>query len=88
MVIDLFLLSLAMEAILITPMTAIVWVFFLIYENNMWTVHFKPNNDSQPWSTLDSYYSSVSAILRATWVSDKYFMVKVTDPEGSVIWAN
>ena len=54
----------------------------------MWTVHFKHNNDSQPWSTLDSYYSSVSAIVRATGVSGKYFMVKVTDPDGSLIWAN
>ena len=54
----------------------------------MWTVHFKPNNDSQPWSTVDSYNNRISSILRASWVSGKYFMVKVTDPDGSVIWSN
>ena len=54
----------------------------------MWTVHFRPNSDSQPWSIPDSCYSSVSAIVRATEVLGEYFMVKVTDPDGSVIWAN
>jgi len=54
----------------------------------MWTVHFKTDNDSQSWSTLDSYYSSGSAIARASSVSGEYFMVKVTDPDGSVIWNN
>lgn len=54
----------------------------------MWKVYFKANNDSQSWTILDSYYSSVGAITRATVVSNKYFMVKVTDPDGSVIWTN
>ena len=54
----------------------------------MWTVKYKSNNESQPWSTLDDYYSSVSAITRATWASCKYCMVIVTDPDGSVIWSN
>lgn len=54
----------------------------------MWTVYFKANNDSQSWTILDSYYSSVAAITRATGVSGKYIMVKVTDSDGSVIWTN
>ena len=54
----------------------------------MWTVHFKPDNYYQPWSILDSYYSSASAVARASSVTGEYFMVKVTDPDGSVIWTN
>ncbi len=54
----------------------------------MWTVKYKTNNDYQPWSTLNNYYSSVSAITRATWASGEYFIVIVTDPDGSVIWSN
>ena len=54
----------------------------------MWAVKYKSDNESQPWSTLDTYYSSVGAITRATWVSVEYFMVMVTDPDGSVIWSN
>ena len=54
----------------------------------MWTVKYKLNNESQPWSTLDNYYSSVTAITRANWASGEYFIVIVTDPDGSVIWSN
>ncbi len=54
----------------------------------MWTLQYKPNKDSQPWSTLDSYDNRLSAIVRASWVSREYFMVKVIDPDGTVIWSN
>lgn len=54
----------------------------------MWTVEYKPDNDSQPWMTLDSYDNKASAILHASRVSGDYYMVKVTDPDGSVIWSN
>lgn len=54
----------------------------------MWIVKYKPDNESQPWSTLDNYYSSEGAIVRAICASIEYFMVIVTDPEGSVIWSN
>lgn len=54
----------------------------------MWTAYFKASNNAQPWTALDSYYSSVGAITRAIGVSNKYFMIKVTDPDGSVIWTN
>jgi hypothetical protein len=56
--------------------------------NYMWTLQYKPNKDSQPWSTLDSYDNRLSAIVRASWVSREYFMVKVIDPDGTVIWSN
>jgi hypothetical protein len=54
----------------------------------MWIVQYKPNNDSQPWSNLGSYDNKVSAILHASRVSGKYFMVKVEDQDSSVIWSN
>lgn len=54
----------------------------------MWTVEYKPDNDSQPWTTMDSYDNKASAILNASRVSGDYYMVKVTDPDGSVIWSN
>ena len=57
-------------------------------DNNMWIVQYKPNNDSQPWSTLDSYDNKASAFIRASWATCEYFMIKVTDPGGSVVWSN
>ena len=54
----------------------------------MWTVKYKPNNGSQKWYTLNNYYSSVSAITRASWASGEYFIVIVTNPGGSVIWSS
>jgi hypothetical protein len=57
-------------------------------DNTMWIVQYKPNNDSQPWSSLGSYDNKVRAILHASRVSGKYFMVKVEDQDSSVIWSN
>ncbi len=54
----------------------------------MWIVEYKPNNDSQLWMFLESYDNKASAILHASRVSEEYYMVKVTDPDGSVIWSN
>ena len=54
----------------------------------MWIVQHKPKNDSQPWSHLDSYDNKASALIYASQASSEYFMVKVTDPDGSVIWSN
>lgn len=54
----------------------------------MWIVQYKPNNDSQPWSTLDSFDNRAGAFIRASWVSGDYFMVKVIGTDGSVIWKN
>lgn len=54
----------------------------------MWIVHYIPNNDSQPWSTMGSYDNKAIAIINASRVLGEYFMIKVTDPDGSVIWSN
>ncbi len=52
----------------------------------MWIVQYKPNNDSQPWHTLEAYDNKPHAIMHASRVSDQYFLVKVIDPEGYIIW--
>jgi hypothetical protein len=54
----------------------------------MWVVHYRPDKVSQPWSILDSYDKKVSAIIKAYQVSATYFMIKVTDPGGRIIWSN
>jgi len=55
---------------------------------NMWSVKYKPNNDSQPWSTLDTYDSRAWALIHAARISGDCFMVEVVGPEGNVIWSN
>lgn len=55
---------------------------------SLWEVHYRPNNVSQPWSILDTYDKKVNAIIKAYQVSGNYFMVKVTAPDGSIIWSN
>lgn len=54
----------------------------------MWIILYKPDNESQPWSALKSYGNKASAISHASLAATEYFIVKVTDPDGSVIWAN
>lgn len=54
----------------------------------MWLVEYKPNNDSQEWIVLDSFEDKASALSHASRITADYYMVKVTDPEGSVIWSN
>jgi hypothetical protein len=58
----------------------------MLKENNMWKVQYKPNNDAQPWSTLKTYDNKVSALLYALSISGKFFMIKVIDPNHSVVW--
>ena len=52
----------------------------------MWKIQYKPNNDSQPWSTLKVYENKGDALLHALRVSGDYFMVKVTDVNDALIW--
>jgi hypothetical protein len=54
----------------------------------MWEVYYKPDDDSQEWRILDSYENKAMALFNASRVLSIYFMVKVTDPEDSVIWSN
>lgn len=52
----------------------------------MWVVHCKLNNDSRSWSILGSYENKAAAISHASRVSGECFMIKVTAPDGSVVW--
>ena len=54
----------------------------------MWVVHYRPDNVSQEWVHLDSYDNKIHALINAYQVSGKYFMVKILDPEGMVIWSS
>ncbi|MCG6938739.1 MAG: hypothetical protein LJE83_11305 [Gammaproteobacteria bacterium] len=54
----------------------------------LWVLHYKPNKISQPWSILDTFDNRLSAIIKANQVSSKYFMVKVTSPDGKIAWSN
>jgi hypothetical protein len=54
----------------------------------MWTVQYIPNSDSQSWSILGAYDNKAIAIINAYRVSAKYFMIKVTEPDGCIIWSN
>lgn len=57
-------------------------------KSNKWVVHYRADNVSQPWSILDSYDKRVSAIIKAYQISANYFMVKIIDPDGNVIWSD
>jgi hypothetical protein len=56
--------------------------------NDMLVVHYKPNNVSQEWDILDYFDTKANALANAFVASAKYFRVKVTDIDGSVIWSN
>ena len=55
---------------------------------SQWVIQYRPDNVSQPWSILDSFDNKLSAIIKAYQVSGKYFMVKVIDPSGGLIWSD
>jgi hypothetical protein len=52
----------------------------------MWNVEYKPTSDSQTWVILKSYDNKTSACFKAFQVSNNYFMVKVMDTDGNVLW--
>lgn len=53
-----------------------------------WVLHYRPEKVSQPWAILDTFDDRLSAIIRANQVCSKYFMVKVTAPNGKIAWSN
>jgi len=54
----------------------------------MWTVKYKPHNDSQAWLTLESYSMKSQALLNAVRISIGYYKVKVFDSKSKLIWSN
>jgi hypothetical protein len=57
-------------------------------EPGFWLLRYRPNKVSQPWSTLGVFDNKLNAIIKANQVSSKYFMVKVTDLDGSIAWSD
>ena len=57
-------------------------------ETALWVLQYKTSKVSQPWSILDMFDDRLSAIIKANQVSSKYFMVKVTSPDGRIAWSN
>jgi len=53
----------------------------------MFRVLYKSKNAASAWSTFGSYGSENSALAAAERIADRYFMVRVIDPEGSTIWS-
>lgn len=51
-------------------------------------VQFKSHNAYQSWTSLGSYGSESVALSNATRVAGRYFMVRVLDPSGNVIWTS
>lgn len=52
----------------------------------MFRVQYKSHNAAQAWTTHGSYGSEHSALLSATRLSGRMFMVRVVDPDGLVVW--
>ena len=53
-----------------------------------WVLYYKPDKVSQPWSILGTYDNRLNAIIKANQVSSEHFMIKVTDPDGNIVWSN
>ena len=52
----------------------------------MWKVQCKPNDDSQPWSTLKEFENKGDAVLHALRISGDYYLVKVIDEDDALVW--
>jgi len=52
----------------------------------MFRVQFKQSNAGQAWSVHGSY-SENAALLVAALIAGRYFMVRVIDPRGYVVWS-
>ncbi len=53
-----------------------------------WVLYYRPDKVSQPWSILGTYDNRLNAIIKANQVSSEHFMIKVTDPDGNIVWSN
>lgn len=53
----------------------------------MYRVEYKTHNGSQAWQSHGLYGSEQSALSSAGRIADRYSMVRVLDPNGSVVWS-
>ena len=54
----------------------------------MYRVEYKSHGPYSSWSRLDGYGCESSALASAARAAHKYFMVRVLDPRGNVIWCD
>ena len=54
----------------------------------MYKIQYKSNSAYQSWVTLGSYGNESSALSNASRVAGRYFMVRVIDAGGNVIWSH
>ena len=54
---------------------------------DMWAIHYRAEKGSQSWTILDTFDKRVDAVITAYQVSNKYFMVKIIDPDGNIAWS-
>lgn len=52
----------------------------------MYKVQYKSRNATQSWANYGSYGSEGAALSVATRIRSKYFMVRVTDKQGRVVF--
>ena len=54
----------------------------------MYKVQYKSHNAYQTWVTCGNYGNENSALANASRVTSRYFMVRVIDPDGHLIWSS
>ena len=60
----------------------------LIEVNIMYKVQFKVANPGNAWAGYGSFGSQSVALQAAARISTKYFMVRVVDDKGALVWSN
>lgn len=53
----------------------------------MFKVQYKVSNAKQSWQPHGTYGSETEALSSAGRIADKYFMVRVLNPDGAVIFS-
>ena len=54
----------------------------------MFKVQFKVANPGNAWAGYGSFGNQSTALQAAVRISSKYFMVRVVDDKGSLVWSN
>ena len=60
----------------------------LIEVFTMYKVQFKAANPGNAWAGYGSFGNQSTALQAAARISSKYFMVRVIDDKGSLVWSN
>ena len=55
---------------------------------NRFRVQYKSHGANDPWTNQGHYGTESVALSNAERISRKYFMVRVLDPNGNVVWSH